>query len=200
MGRGDKTIYQQQEAQQLGLDQGLVNQAEQQRANLYNQLLPQDEAAYANAGYTPQEQQAMRQALSGSLAGAFGAARGRLLNHAAATGNAAGVNSTEEELAREQSRQDAQGEGSLEQGFAQARIAGQNNALRNLQQLYGMAGQPLGVGVDGASSLIGDQARLAAEPGFWERVLQGVVQGGMASATGMGASAAGSGLGGTGRS
>lgn len=172
MARGDKKIYEQQQQQQLAQDNQIAQQAAKNQQSVWSQVTPMYEQEYAAPGYSDSEKQAIRQATAGSLAGAFGAARTRLQNHAAATGNSAGVNATEEELAREQGRENSQAMGGLEQQFGQARIAGQQDAMHGLSNLYGETSQPLSIGVGGANSLVGDQARLAGQPGFWSQVAQ----------------------------
>lgn len=170
MARGDKNLYQQQQQSALNQAQGLSRQAAQNQQQLYASLTPMLEQEYQQPGYTPAEQQGIRQATSGALAGAFGAARARLLNHAAQTGNAAGVIPAEEEMARQQAQQNSQALGGLEEQFGNARIAGQQNAMRGLQSLYSSTSQPLGIGMNAQTGLIGDQARLAAQPSFWSQV------------------------------
>ncbi|MGH9484547.1 MAG: hypothetical protein ACRD1F_05785, partial [Terriglobales bacterium] len=116
MARGDKATYNQQQQQAYGN----ANQAAQQAFANQNASFTPAEAGYqselASPGYTAAEKQAMTQADLGSLAGAFGAAAARERDRAAATGNTAGMNATEEELGRQQGQQQAQAMGSLAQG------------------------------------------------------------------------------------
>lgn len=170
MARGDKNIYQQQQQAAYKQAQSLAQQAAQNQQNLLGAVTPMYEQEYQQPGYSPQEQQAMRQATGGALAGAMGAARSRLLAQAARTGNAAGVIPAEEQLAREQGEMNSQALGNLEQAFGNARIAGQQAAMRGLSGLYSASSQPLDIGMGAESSLIGDQARLAAQPSFWSQV------------------------------
>lgn len=170
MARGDRNLYQQQQQASYQQAQNLAQQAAQNQQQLYGTVLPMYQQEYQQAGYTPQEQQAIRQATSGALAGAMGAARTRLLNQAARSGNAAGVIPAEEELGRQQGQLNAQALGGLEQQFGQARIAGQRSALSGLEGLYSASNQPLAIGMGTQANLIGDQARLAAQPSFWSQV------------------------------
>ena len=173
MARGDKGTYNQQEQQAFGQAQQAARQGYQQQqqafAPAYQGYINEDQ----NPGYTAGEQQAMRQATAGSLAGAFGAARTRLLDHQARTGNTAGVNATEEELARQQGQQDAQAQGALEKEFGQARISGQEDAARGLAGLYGAATSAANSGMGNSTGLVAQQGAMARQPGFWSRMVGG---------------------------
>ncbi|MGH9541496.1 MAG: hypothetical protein ACRD2H_06405 [Terriglobales bacterium] len=170
MARGDKNLYQQQQQAAYAQAQNLAQQSAKNQQNLLGTVAPMYEQEYQNPGYTPSEQQAIRQAASGALAGAMGAARARLLGQAARTGNAAGIIPAEEELARQQGQLNSQDLGALEQGFGNARMAGQQAAMSGLRGLYADTSQPLGIGMGAESNLVGDQARLAAQPSFWSQV------------------------------
>ncbi|MGH9477800.1 MAG: hypothetical protein ACRD1A_01085, partial [Terriglobales bacterium] len=117
----------------------------------------------------------MQQAATGSLAGAFGAARARLENQASRTGNAAGVNATEEQLGREQGQQSAQALGKLQQQIGQARIQGTQNALAGMTGLYGQSGQQTDAAMNTGANLVGTQGRVAMQPGFWSSLLTGAL-------------------------
>lgn len=175
MARGDKKTYNQQEQQAFAN----ANQAAQQGyANQQAAFGPAYQgyaAELSNPGYTPEEEQAMRQATAGSLAGAFGAAATRLRNQASRTGNTAGENATEEQLGREQGQQAAQAEGALEGQFGQARIQGMQNAAAGMGDLYRDASSAAASGLGAANGLVGTQSRVALQPGFWSQVLQGAL-------------------------
>ncbi|HXE30747.1 MAG TPA: hypothetical protein VN515_02975 [Terriglobales bacterium] len=172
MARGDKSTYNQQQQQAFGQSQQAAQRGYQNQQNLYSTLTPMYQAEYDNPGYSDAEKQAMTQAATGSLAGAFGAARDRLQNQAARTGNSAGENATEEELGMQQGRANSQALGSLEGQFGNARIQGQQNAMGGLSNLYGSTTQGLDSAMNTGANLVGTQARVATTPGFWSQVLQ----------------------------
>lgn len=172
MARGDKSTYNQQQQQAFGQSQGIAGQDFQNQQNLYSSLAPAYENELNNPGYTDAEKQAMRQATAGSLAGAFGAARQRLMNQAARTGNSAGVNATEEELGREQAQQNAQAMGGLEGAFGNARMQNQNQALAGLGNLYGSTTSGLDSALNNDANLVNTQGRVATTPGFWSQIFR----------------------------
>jgi hypothetical protein len=172
MGRGDKAVYNQQQQQAFGQSRQAAGQDFQNQQNLYGAVAPMYQAEFDDPGYSDGEKQAITQATSGSLAGAFGAARDRLRNAAARTGNAAGENATEEQLGLEQGRQNAQALGALQGQFANARIQGQQNAMGGLSNLYGTTTQGLDSAMNTGANLVGTQGRVADTPGFWAQVLQ----------------------------
>lgn len=173
MARGDKRIYNQQEQQAYAN----ANQAAQQdMANQnasFGPVLGGYESELASPGYSAGEKRAMTQAELGSLAGAFGAAAARERDRAARTGNTAGMNATEEQLARAQGQQQAQAMGSLAQGFGNARIQGTQNALGGLGRLYDASTSAANGAMGNVSRLVGTQGQVADTPGFWSRVLRG---------------------------
>ncbi len=171
MARGDKATYNQQQQQAFGQSQGATQQDLGNQQALYGSVAPMLQSEYANPGYSDAEKQAMTQATSGSLAGAFGAARQRLLGQAARTGNAAGDIAAEEQLGREQGQQNAQALGALQQQFGNSRIQGQQNAMSGLGNLYGTTTQGLDSAMNTGANLVGTQARVATTPGFWSQVL-----------------------------
>jgi hypothetical protein len=150
-------------------------QQAQQGAKNYQQSYDTASGGYggelADPGYTDAEKQGMTQATTGSLAGAFGAARDRLQAGAARTGNTAGTNATEEQLALQQGRQNAQALGELQGQFADKRIQGQQNALAGEAGLAGQAGNY-------ANENEANAGKMATTPGFWGRVLGSVLAGG----------------------
>lgn len=183
MARGDKAIYNQQQQQAFGQASKAAQQGYGNQQQLYSSLTPMLASEYANPGYSDAEKQAMTQATTGSLAGAFGAARDRLLNSAARTGNSAGQNAAEEQLGLEQGRQNAQALGSLQGEFGRARIQGQQNAMAGLGSLYGATTQGLDSAMNTGANLVNTQGRVATTPGFWSLVLQhglNALSGGMA--------------------
>jgi hypothetical protein len=172
VARGDKATYNQQQQQAFGQAQQAAKQGYQNQQNLYGSVAPMYQAEYNDPGYSDAEKQAMTQATTGSLAGAFGAARRRLQNQAARTGNTAGANAAEEELGLEQGRQNAQALGSLQGQFGNARISGQQNAMSGLGNLYGATTQGLDAAMNNGANLVATQGRVATTPGFWAQVLQ----------------------------
>lgn len=180
MARGDKGVYNQQQQQAYANANRAAQQGFANQQAAFGQAYGGYTGELANPGYTGAEKQAMRQATSGSLAGAFGAARDRELGAAARTGNAAGLNATEEELARAQGRENAQALGTLEGQFGQARIQGSQNALAGLGGLYGASTNATDSAMRNAGGLVDTQSRVAMQPGFWSRLL----------ASGLGAAAA----------
>ncbi|HVA62755.1 MAG TPA: hypothetical protein VNF74_03440 [Terriglobales bacterium] len=173
MARGDKGTYNQQEQQSWANSNQAAQQGYANQQQSYGSAYGGYQGELANPGYTAAEQQAMTQATTGSLAGAFDAARQRLQNQAARTGNTAGENATEEQLARQQGQQNAQDMGTLQQQFGQARIQGQQNALQGLGGLYGSSTNATDAAISGGANLVGTQGRIAMQPGFWGSVLAG---------------------------
>ncbi|MGH9487065.1 MAG: hypothetical protein ACRD04_05680 [Terriglobales bacterium] len=173
MARGDKGTYNQQEQQAFSQAAQAAQQGATNQNAAFGAAYPGYLTELANPGYSPGEQQSMTQAELGSLAGAFGAARAREQGAAARTGNTAGMNATEEELARQQGQQQAQAMGSLAQAFGNAGIAGTQNALRGLGSLYGQSTSAANAGMGGESRDVASQGQVASKPGFWSSVLSG---------------------------
>lgn len=177
MARGDKSVYNQQEQQAYNQASQAANQGYANQQASYNQAFGGYSGELASPGYTAAEKQAMTQAETGSLAGAFGAAKARLQNQAARTGNAAGENATEEQLGIEQGQQNAQALGSLQQAFGQARIQGTQNALQGMGNLYNTSTSAANAGMADQANLVGTQSRVAMQPGFWGSFLAGALGG-----------------------
>lgn len=177
MARGDKGTYNTQEQQSFANANQAAQQGFANQQAAYGQAMGGYQSELANPGYTAAEQQAMRQATSGSLAGAFGAARARAQNAAARTQNTAGLGAVEEQLALQQGRQNAQALGALDQQLGQARIQGQQNALAGLGGLYGTSTNATDAAMANAGNLVGTQGKVAITPGFWGNVLQSALTG-----------------------
>ncbi|MGH9482555.1 MAG: hypothetical protein ACRD1L_10755 [Terriglobales bacterium] len=173
MARGDKGVYNQQQQQAFNQASQAANQGYANQQAAYGQAYGGYGSELAAPGYTDAEKRAMTQATSGSLAGAFGAARARLQNQAARTGNAAGQNATEEELAIQQGQQNAQALGGLQQAFGQARIQGLQNAAAGMGGLYGTSTSAATAGMANQANLVGTQGRMAMQPGFWGSLIAG---------------------------
>ncbi|MGH9468264.1 MAG: hypothetical protein ACRD1Y_13005 [Terriglobales bacterium] len=172
MARGDTKTYNQQEQSAFGSASNAAATGAANQAASFGPALTGYQSEYTNPGYSAAEKQAMRQAETGSLAGAFGAAAARERDAAARTGNTAGMNATEEELARQQGQQTAQAQGSLAQAFGNARISGQQNALAGESNLYGQATRATQGGLSAANQDVAQQGAMARTPGFWSSFLR----------------------------
>ena len=118
-------------------------------------------AEQKNPGYTPEEKTATIGATEGGVGAAFGSASEGAANRAARTNNAAGLTSTQDALARQRMITSGNLGAQNQEQFANARIAGTNNANAGLGGLYGTA-------TGGANATLGHQASNAATPGFWD--------------------------------
>ena len=172
MSRADKPLYQKQQADALGRANRVTDQSFQNQQEVYGRLLPTLENQLAHPGFSDAEQAALRTAAQEGVAGAYDDVGEQLANHALRSGNSAGLDATSEELARARARSQAQALSGQEGKIAAARLAGQQSATGGLGALFGAAGAPLGAGLGASSALVGDQARFADQPGFWDRVLE----------------------------
>ncbi|MHB8734374.1 MAG: hypothetical protein ACYC6M_03630 [Terriglobales bacterium] len=183
MSRADKPLYQQQQADALGRANRVTDQSFKNQQDVYGRLLPALQNELDHPGFTDAEQAALRTATQEGVAGAYDDAGEQLSNHALRSGNSAGLNATTEELARARARSQAQALSGQEGKIAAARFAGQENATRGLGTLFGAAGVPVRAGLGASTELVGDQARLAAQPGFWDRVLEHAINSASDAAT-----------------
>lgn len=119
-------------------------------------------AEQANPGYTAPEKTAITGATEGGLGAAFGAAGEGAANRAARTNNAAGLTSSMDALARQRMITSGNLGAQNETNFANARIAGSNNANAGLAGLYG-------TNLGATNNTLGIQADNAKTPGFWDQ-------------------------------
>lgn len=155
MGRNQQTTVDQESNQAFHTNQ--ANAAKSGDAATSGYLAEQ-----ANPGYTGAEKTAISGATEGGLGAAFGSAAEGGANRAARTNNAAGLTSQEDALARQRMITSGQLGAQNQETFANARIAGSQNANAGLGGLFGQ-------NLTGANNALGIQQRNAETPGFWDQ-------------------------------
>jgi hypothetical protein len=128
-------------------------------------------AQQASPGYTAGEKTAITGATEGGIGAAFGNAMEGASNTAARTNNAAGLGAQQDALARQRMITSGNLGAANEGRFADARISGANTANAGLGGLYG-------TNVGGANATLGHQQQNAAQPGFWDQLLNTTIQAG----------------------
>src|ERR1700675_789305 len=121
-------------------------------------------AQQAAPGYTAPEKTAITGATEGGIGAAFGAASEGAANTAARTNNAAGLTSQQDALARQRMITSGNLGAANEGRFADARISGTNTANAGLGGLFGTS-------TNAANTTLGTQQKNAAQPGFWDQLL-----------------------------
>lgn len=120
-------------------------------------------AQQATPGYTPAEQTAITGATEGGLGAAFGSAAEQGANTAARTNNSAGLTSNLDALSRQRMITSGNIGAQNETNFANARIAGTEQANQGLAGLFGTGTNA------GNSALNTAESASAASPSFWDQ-------------------------------
>lgn len=166
MGRGDKQIYDQQQQAQLAQNNGLYQQALQDRQQTGSLLSSNLQDILANPGYSDADKQSILGSTQSALGGAFGDAQQQIADRAARTGNSAGYLAAEEALGQQKARSMSEAAGNLTTQFANTALNQRALALSGLQNLHNSDTPLINDAVDSNTNLIGDQGRLAGIPGF----------------------------------
>lgn len=127
-------------------------------------------AQQANPGYTPGEQDAVTGATEGGLGAAFGSAAEQGANTAARTNNSAGLTSNLDALARQRMITSGNIGAQNQENFANARIAGTEQANQGLAGLFGTGTNAGNSALNTANSALGTaNSASAANPSFWDQ-------------------------------
>lgn len=177
MGRGDKQTYNQQQQDQLAQNNGLFQQALQDRQQTGGLLSSNLQDILANPGYSQADKQSILGSTESALGGAFGDAQQQIADHAARTGNSAGFLSAEENLGQQKARGMSQAASNLTTQFANTALNQRALALSGLQDLYNSDTPLIGDAIDSNTSLVGDQGRLAGIPGTASQIAIGAARG-----------------------
>lgn len=155
MGRAQQAQVRQQGNTLLGQESGFANQNASNAQGDYNFLMPALTNLYNNPGYTAEQQSAITNATEGGIGAGFGASEQAATNRAARTNNAAGLTSTQDELARERMRTSADAASQNQTNFANAARGDQQRALQAMQGLFGTSLSGASSGFGNANSTLG---------------------------------------------
>ena len=144
MSRGAERTTRQLTDQQLGQQNQLISQANQQGGQDRSLLLPTIQSLLNSTGYTPQQQSDITQQSLGAANTAFDALRQSAANHAAATNDTAGYGDLTAQLGREQAQTDASTAQQNQIAFANQAYKEQQAGLNALSQTYGIDTNLLG--------------------------------------------------------
>lgn len=160
MSRGAQQQVQQETQQQLGAQDQLISQADQNSQQELSALTPTIENLLNSPGYTPAQQSAIEQQGMGAARTAYDALRETAANRVARTNNAAGYNALESELGQQEAQTLANQAQSDQIKFANEEISQQMAGLNALENTYNINTNLLGkaMGVPGQLLNVQEQA------------------------------------------
>jgi hypothetical protein len=164
MSRGQQAQVQKEGTAMLGNENANANSA-------FNTVMPGYESILSNPGYTGAQKDAITNATEGGIGAAFGAANQSATNTAARTGNAAGLTSQQDALARQRMITSGNAASQNQTNFA-------NDAQKQQMQALGGIGQLYGENLGGANSTLGTLGKNAETPGFWDQMANSLVSAG----------------------
>jgi len=166
MGRGAQSSTRALTDRQLGIQDQLLQQADQAQTQDRSLLLPSIESLLNSTGFSPAEQSDIIQQGMGAARTAFDAARENAQNQVTRTNNAAGFNELNAQFGRDQAQ-------NLAQQARQNQIAFANEALRRrlaglgaLGQTFGIDTNLLGRAMGVPAQLLGVRAAASGNPDF----------------------------------
>ncbi|MGH9776077.1 MAG: hypothetical protein ACRD50_14150 [Candidatus Acidiferrales bacterium] len=151
MSRGAQQSTRNEIDKQLGLQNQLIGQENQQSGSDRSLLVPGIEGLLTSPGFTPAQQSAITQEGMGSARTAFDAMRESAANRVAATNNPAGFSELTAQLGREEAQNLSQQARQNQIAFANRQRSDQLAGLQAAGQLYGidtnLLGRAMGVPV-----------------------------------------------------
>lgn len=165
MSRGAQQQVQQESQQQLGAQDQLISQADNESQQELGVLTPAIENLLNSPGYTPAQQSAIEQQGMGAAQAAYGAQEETAANRVATTNNAAGYGALQAELGQEQAQTLASQAQSDQIDFANEQISQQMAGLNALENTYNINTNLLGRAMGVPSQLLNVQEQASKGPG-----------------------------------
>ncbi len=165
MSRGAQQQVQQESEQQLGTQDQLISQTDQESQQELGMLTPEIENLLNSPGYTPAQQSAIEQQGMGAARTAYDALQESAANRVATTNNAAGYNALESELGQEEAQTLANQAQSDQIDFANEQISQQMAGLNALENTYNINTNLLGKAMGVPSQLLNVQEQASKGPG-----------------------------------
>jgi hypothetical protein len=165
MSRGAQQQTQQETQQQLGLQNQLISQTDQNSQQELGVLMPDIENLLNSPGYTPAQQSAIEQQGMGAARTAYDALQETAANRVARTNNAAGYNALETQLGQQEAQTLANQAQSDQIAFANEQINQQMAGLGALENTYNINSNLLGKAMGVPSQLLNVQEQASKGPG-----------------------------------
>lgn len=166
MSRGAQQQVQNEAEQQLGAQDRLISQADQQSQQELSTLMPQIDQLLNSPGYTPAQQSAIEQQGMGAARTAYDALRETAANRVARTNNTAGFDALDSELGRQEAQTLADQAQSDQIKFANEQIAQQMAGLNALENTYNINSNLLGRAMGVPAGILNAQEQASKGPGF----------------------------------
>lgn len=166
MSRGAQQQVQNEAEQQLGAQDQLISQADQQNQQELSTLMPEIDQLLNSRGYTPAQQSAIEQQGMGAARTAYDALRETAANRVARTNNAAGFDALDSELGRQEAQTLANQAQSDQIKFANEQIAQQMAGLNALENTYNINTNLLGRAMGVPAGILNAQEQASKGPGF----------------------------------
>ncbi|HEV2287384.1 MAG TPA: hypothetical protein VGR81_00360 [Candidatus Acidoferrales bacterium] len=165
MSRGAQQQVQQESQQQLGAQDQLISQANQEGQQELGVLTPEIENLLNGPGYTPAQQSAIEQQGMGAARTAYDALQESAANRVARTNNTAGYNALESELGQQEAQSLANQAQSDQIAFANEQINQQMAGLNALENTYNINTNLLGRAMGVPAQLLNVQEQASKGPG-----------------------------------
>ncbi|HKF51506.1 MAG TPA: hypothetical protein VKB26_04285 [Candidatus Acidoferrales bacterium] len=165
MSRGAQQQVQQEAQQQLGTQNQLISQADQEGQQELSVLTPTIENLLNSPGYTPAQQSAIEQQGMGAARTAYDALRETAANRVARTNNPAGYNAVDSELGQQEAQTLANQAQSDQIKFANEQIAQQMAGLNALENTYNINTNLLGRAMGVPTGILNAQEQASKSPG-----------------------------------
>ena len=165
MSRGAQQQTTQEAEQQLGTQNQLISQTDQNSQQELGLLTPEIESLLNSTGYTPAQQSAIEQQGMGAAQAAYGAQEEAAANRVATTNNAAGYGALQAQLGQEQAQTLANQAQSDQIDFANEAVSQQMAGLNALENTYNINSNLLGKAMGVPSGLLNVQEQASKGPG-----------------------------------
>lgn len=165
MSRGAQQQTTQETEQQLGTQNQLISQTDQNSQQELGLLTPEIESLLNSTGYTPAQQSAIEQQGMGAAQAAYGAQEETAANRVATTNNAAGYGALQAQLGQEQAQTLADQAQSDQIDFANEAISQQMAGLNALENTYNINSNLLGKAMSVPGQLLNVQEQASKGAG-----------------------------------
>jgi hypothetical protein len=165
MSRGAQQQTTQETEQQLGTQNQLISQTDQNSQQELGLLTPEIENLLSSPGYTPAQQSAIEQQGMGAVQSAYGALQESAANRVAATNNAAGYGALQSELGQQEAQTLSNQAQSDQIAFANEAINQQMAGLNALENTYNINSNLLGKAMGVPGQLLNVQEQASKGPG-----------------------------------
>lgn len=166
MSRGAQQQVQQESEQQLGAQDQLISQADQESQQELSTLTPEINQLLNSPGYTPAQQSAIEQQGMGAARTAYDALQETAANRVARTNNAAGYDALDSELGQQEAQTLANQAQSDQIDFANEQISQQMAGLNALENTYNINTNLLGKAMGVPSGILNAQEQASKGPGI----------------------------------